>query len=506
MSANSTVSAGSTAGWKDRKRYLWLIGLVVPSLAFIGYGLWALTGWGLWFWIGPIVILVVVPAIDLVAGLDRSNPPDDVIEALEQDRYYRWITYLFLPVQYAGFVGAMWLIAGGADLAVVDKVGLARLHRLHRRHRRSTPPTSSATSARRTSAGSPRSRWRRASTATSTSSTTAATTSGSRRPRTRRRRGSARDFYQFWPRTVRRLAEVGLAPGEAALRTQEAAPVPDRQRRAQRVADVARAVGRADRLARHRDPAVPDHPGGRGLLAARGRQLHGALRDAAPEGRRRRAAALRAGRPDALVELQQHRDQRAALPPAAAQRPPRQPDPALPVAARLRGVAGAADRVRRDDRARRRTRRLAPGDGPASAGALRRRPVEGKPVAAQAGQDPGEVPRSGGGGGCASNRLDTPASRGRGARCPLPRLRLHLPSRAGRRARGLRGRYGVGRRAGHVVLPRLRSPREGRLPSIGHHDPGPDHPRADRRRGRGDDHASPGGPASPWARSPTGSA
>ncbi|MDI6912353.1 fatty acid desaturase [Nocardioides sp.] len=127
---HSTVPAGSTATWRDKKRYLWLIGLVVPSLAFIGYGLWALTGWGVWFWIGPFVILVVVPAIDLVAGLDRSNPPDDVIEALEQDRYYRWITYLFLPIQYAGFVGAMWLISGefiggGADLATIDKIGLA---------------------------------------------------------------------------------------------------------------------------------------------------------------------------------------------------------------------------------------------------------------------------------------------------------------------------------------------------------------------------------------------
>ena len=80
-------------------------------VAFLGYGMHALTGWGIWFWIGPIVILVVVPVIDLVAGLDRSNPPDDVIEALEKDRYYRWITYLFLPIQYAGFVGAFWLIA-----------------------------------------------------------------------------------------------------------------------------------------------------------------------------------------------------------------------------------------------------------------------------------------------------------------------------------------------------------------------------------------------------------
>jgi alkane 1-monooxygenase len=127
--AHSTVPAGSTATWRDRKRYLWLIGLVVPSLAFIGYGAWTLTGWGVWFWIGPIVILGVVPAIDLVAGLDRSNPPDDVIEALEQDRYYRWITYLFLPIQYLGFVGAMCLISGeligGADLTTLDKVGLA---------------------------------------------------------------------------------------------------------------------------------------------------------------------------------------------------------------------------------------------------------------------------------------------------------------------------------------------------------------------------------------------
>src|SRR4051794_20389545 len=127
--ANSTVPVGSTATWTDKKRYLWLIGLVVPSLAFIGLAMWWLTGWGVWFWIGPIVILGVVPAIDLVAGLDRSNPPDDVIEALEQDRYYRWITYLFLPIQYAGFVGAMYLVGaggiGGMDLSTFDKIGLA---------------------------------------------------------------------------------------------------------------------------------------------------------------------------------------------------------------------------------------------------------------------------------------------------------------------------------------------------------------------------------------------
>src|SRR4051794_23922159 len=121
---SSTIPAGSTDRWQDKKRYLWLIGLVVPSLAFVGFGMWSLTGWGIWFWIGPIVILVVVPAIDLVTGLDRSNPPDDVIEALEKDRYYRWVTYAFLPIQYAGLVWACWAVTHGG-LSAVDQAGLA---------------------------------------------------------------------------------------------------------------------------------------------------------------------------------------------------------------------------------------------------------------------------------------------------------------------------------------------------------------------------------------------
>ena len=127
MAASGTVPQGSTQQWRDRKRYLWLIGLVVPSLAFAAIGLYEATGSSVWFWLGPVVILGIVPVIDLLTGLDRSNPPDDVIEELEEDRYYRWLTYLFLPIQYAGLLVAMWMIAGGGswDLSLVEKLGLA---------------------------------------------------------------------------------------------------------------------------------------------------------------------------------------------------------------------------------------------------------------------------------------------------------------------------------------------------------------------------------------------
>ena len=68
-----TVSPESIEQWTDSKRYLWLLGLVVPSLGFIAWGMHALTGWGVWWWIGPIVVFGVVPLIDVLAGLDPSR-------------------------------------------------------------------------------------------------------------------------------------------------------------------------------------------------------------------------------------------------------------------------------------------------------------------------------------------------------------------------------------------------------------------------------------------------
>src|ERR1019366_10769481 len=121
------------APWSDPKRHAWLLGLVIPTLPFLTWGLVHLTGLGvLWFY-GPVLVFGIFPLLDLALGMDARNPPDSVIKWLEQDRYYRWCTYLYLPIQYAGLVFACWLWSHG-HLSGIDSIGLA--HRRHgQRHR-----------------------------------------------------------------------------------------------------------------------------------------------------------------------------------------------------------------------------------------------------------------------------------------------------------------------------------------------------------------------------------
>jgi alkane 1-monooxygenase len=112
------------ATWQDGKRRLWMLGLIVPLLPFLAMGLHQLTELAATLWLGPLVVLVIVPAIDLFAGHDPTNPPDEVMEALEEDRYYRWITFAYLPLQYAGFVvGIGYIATAGAGIA--GNIGLA---------------------------------------------------------------------------------------------------------------------------------------------------------------------------------------------------------------------------------------------------------------------------------------------------------------------------------------------------------------------------------------------
>ncbi|MFD5518822.1 alkane 1-monooxygenase [Streptomyces sp. NPDC127066] len=113
----------SSAPWRDPKRPYWLLGLAVPTLPFQAGGLAYLTGLDVFWWWGPFFAFVLLPLADHLIGDDGSNPPEAAYARLDADRYYRWCTYLYLPLQYGALAWACarWT---DTDLSVVAALGL----------------------------------------------------------------------------------------------------------------------------------------------------------------------------------------------------------------------------------------------------------------------------------------------------------------------------------------------------------------------------------------------
>ncbi|MFV0315332.1 MAG: alkane 1-monooxygenase [Microthrixaceae bacterium] len=138
--ANAEIVGAGVEPYVDTRRHLWAIGLIVPLLPLGSAALAALTGSGLWWWITPAFIYLIIPLLDAILGTDTANPPEEAVAALEEDRYYRWLTYLYLPLQYVSFFVGAWLfvdsgswwtrVAIAISVGAVGGIGIANAHEL----------------------------------------------------------------------------------------------------------------------------------------------------------------------------------------------------------------------------------------------------------------------------------------------------------------------------------------------------------------------------------------
>jgi len=101
-------SIATAARYRDRKRYAWLLSLLVPSLVGAGPLLASRFGDPLWLWTPLLLVYVLLPLLDYALGEDRSNPPESAVPALEADRYYRYVSWAVVPMLWAWFVFGAW--------------------------------------------------------------------------------------------------------------------------------------------------------------------------------------------------------------------------------------------------------------------------------------------------------------------------------------------------------------------------------------------------------------
>jgi alkane 1-monooxygenase len=112
--------------WRHARRYLWLLGAIVPGLAGLSWLGVFVTGLSAFWWCGPILAFGILPLCDRLVGPDAKNPSDSAMAWMENDPFYRWVTYLYLPCQYLSIAFACWLWSGGGWLTMTfaDRLGL----------------------------------------------------------------------------------------------------------------------------------------------------------------------------------------------------------------------------------------------------------------------------------------------------------------------------------------------------------------------------------------------
>ncbi len=102
---------GETVAWADRKRYLWVFSVIAPAIPGL-CGLVLLAGGAvIWAAIPLIFFFGIVPLLDIFFGEDFSNPPEEVVETLSQDTYYRFLLFASIPIFYLSFFAVAIAVA-----------------------------------------------------------------------------------------------------------------------------------------------------------------------------------------------------------------------------------------------------------------------------------------------------------------------------------------------------------------------------------------------------------
>ncbi len=120
----ATLANGEAIYYTDRKRWLWLLSVLYPLEPFLGIWLHWITGNELWLLLPVLLNYGIGPILDWLLGEDRNNPPDEVVMQLDQDPYYRRLTYAAVPLHYVSLVGVAWY-AATAGLSAVGFISLA---------------------------------------------------------------------------------------------------------------------------------------------------------------------------------------------------------------------------------------------------------------------------------------------------------------------------------------------------------------------------------------------
>lgn len=94
---------GGKTRYVDKKRYLWILSVLSPAVPGIGAVMLMMGGSLIWAAVPLVFYYLIIPALDMLFGEDPTNPPEEVVEQLSNDGFYRLLLLISIPVFYLSF-------------------------------------------------------------------------------------------------------------------------------------------------------------------------------------------------------------------------------------------------------------------------------------------------------------------------------------------------------------------------------------------------------------------
>ncbi|MFT3957242.1 MAG: alkane 1-monooxygenase [Piscinibacter sp.] len=104
----ATDGSGHVVRWRDGKRLAWLLSVAYPLVPLLGVALHARTGQPIMLAVPLLIGYGLMPLLDALIGEDRNNPPEAVVRQLEADHYYRWLTWITVPLYFTALLVCAW--------------------------------------------------------------------------------------------------------------------------------------------------------------------------------------------------------------------------------------------------------------------------------------------------------------------------------------------------------------------------------------------------------------
>lgn len=95
----------------DAKRRLWLMSVMLPAVPLAGIALYYQTGYQVALLMPLLVSYLVIPLMDWLVGSDANNPPEELVPQLEEDTYYRWLTFITVPMHFGMLIVMCYVVA-----------------------------------------------------------------------------------------------------------------------------------------------------------------------------------------------------------------------------------------------------------------------------------------------------------------------------------------------------------------------------------------------------------